>query len=1366
MILLISGILCGLFALTASAQESSGWKTEETAPGNFQFYNDTGKFMGPQKAAIPISGPVIKIRKTFDLNALPAGLLKKASKASVRLYMAVYDFSWTKNPDKKSNGLTEEIVFRINGHDIILKTSDPRFPAKKGEKDPLHFRWVNVEFPLDWIADGKLVVEAFKNPSQTKDDYFYPAVDVNVPNRSSEISTNYGKSWSSKWGNLSDKSEYMLRLILDTTGVKKNIESLTSPDVSRSADLQNFNDLKLHDGASLSGGVLHFDGKKGYAVLPGTENWNIPPSGATFVTVVRFASSGNGMLIHKEGAFFLGRTGNRVNLSLCCDGKSWSEALVGGELPPPGKWIHLAAVIEPFSETAQGTGGYHLRVYLNGELLQQKKIGSLKTMLDKSRFPVEIGQALFKHEAYRLNGEIAEIGLYNRVMTDQEISRMAFNNPYVENKIPGMFPLTPSLEKSFAGLEKGTPFRKWTFASLRRAVENGFDPSKMETLLPVFAPLSGMTGKDADFIREWNRKQESFLLLDSGKGVLMLCIGNGQKNFPVAGFYNRVSKAPVFADRTMEWALTFRKNGREQQIESFDGSFQWQVSKPVMSAEGGSFRIEWSNVDFTVVSEAFFRDGRLEMNLKVRSRNPEVLLTQVHFPRWYFAHLPGTDDEVVYPHMSGIVVDNPMKNISMSGTYPSARVSMAFSAYYDKVKRNGIYFGFEDPLGRTKQYSVTGKLDKLCVDWVSPVAYPFGANGGNGYEMSGKAVLEAYCGDWFEAGQLYKKFVSEKAEWRHNERPRKDTPKWYRDNALWLLASAGKQQTREMLALAEYFDVPCAINWAFWYDFKKGDWPHHFENQEAAEGRAEFHKRGIKMRPYINGRLWGLKDGPDRKTDWMYSSHGARFAAKDENRKPYQEVYPYSVYSVMCPAASGWREHLLGEAGRTVGCGYDALYWDQVPCGLPLNCQDSSHGHPSNDPSLWLEQGYWQLFAELKKKFPDVAQDGEDISEPYLKYLDGAFVWRWLDSSHVPLFQSIYCGQVQFVARVFDPGDYQSYFSKMGEQAVYGEQLAGFLHINNMRYASPQRLYLKRMAHLRGALLYYFNEADMLRPLDFREKVPTISSDWGGKVYDAFGNGIVTTPKVVHSVWKRNDGRTMILFVNIVNETIALHPLLPFGKGKVLTVCRESEELPKSILLNGANLPALTLSPYKTEVWLLGERENPAEIKSIHEVLKKMNSFRGYGPMLAYPQNMSVRKKLTAESGKWINVLESSWMTRAFMPKFSCIGFRKTERWLQADKDAEVFFGEVDFGQGQGNLLELELAVDPPRAGGMVEMWIRAPGTKQEKCVAVLKTEPLGDWFDFKTVRVPLNTELKGKQEVILHFREKGCNLRGWRITR
>ena len=86
--------------------------------------------------------------------------------------------------------------------------------------------------------------------------------------------------------------------------------------------------------------------------------------------------------------------------------------------------------------------------------------------------------------------------------------------------------------------------------------------------------------------------------------------------------------------------------------------------------------------------------------------------------------------------------------------------------------------------------------------------------------------------------------------------------------------------------------------------------------------------------PYINGRLC------DPKSKTWTQEGGDKAAARQENGKPYTEVYGSKVpLNVMCPATKQWQDKIAGIVDRLVNeCGVDGVYIDQIGAAYAVRC--------------------------------------------------------------------------------------------------------------------------------------------------------------------------------------------------------------------------------------------------------------------------------------------------------------------------------------------------------------------------------------------------------------------------------------------
>jgi hypothetical protein len=1016
----------------------------------------------------------------------------------------------------------------------------------------------------------------------------------------------------------------------------------------------NDNNGQLVNNPTVNGdGSLQLNGYNQFVSVPGLSSFRVD-EGLTIAAVVKFEDLSikepdcYDMILWKTDCFLLARGQDGRLYFNIHDGKKWVSPLKSGAALPLGRYVHVAATADFVNDRAQGFVGYQVVLWVNGEPVASGRFNDIR-FSGSSQAEVKVGHGFENDPAslastnaqgnigkgwggpWFFKGRMAAVSVHDRALSEGEIAADAQRSPLVKGlKLPLVLP--PETRARLDGLAATAAAAadeeaRWLVDIAANLARDPRFSERSGALLDAVEKAL-REGEDVTLTSRWVA-EGGLRILETPELRVALVLAPGKCE--IVGIYDRVQKRELLGDLPALWTATFvLPDGKEIKIDA---------SSAVSTLEGegnDSFSILWTHaatpdepVDFSVTGELRPNGRRLEMSLSLANRSPDAVLLETVFPTVAFRRLEAGPDVMVNPNMFGQAQVDPVRNtLSYTGTYPSSNATLQFGAYHDE--RGGVYFAVEDPRARTKTLSMSGKAGCLHSAWTWPVGYS--EKGGNGFATSGRAVIEAFDGDWFDAGQLYKRWLSGHAPW-FPSLPRADTPAWYRDLSVQVSEWDLGRISKDLPELREYLGLPIGLRWYAWMDHKSFDrwYPHFVAHDGFVPLVKDLHKQGVRVIPYLNYRLWDTKWRNEKERE-EYERIGRPSAIKDRRGQLYTEKYS-SMFLVMCPAAPGYQQKMRGEFERVAGYGVDGLYLDQMSAGRPIPCFDPGHGHTLGGDDNWLENGYWKFLSqfreELKRNHPDLIFEAEDSAEPYAHLVDGFLANRTfvLDAGarRLPLFPSIYAGRVQFTGRNVsqgDPVDQESYFHKLGEMLVQGEQIAPttlFVTLGDEK----RKAFLKAMAHTRQALLPYFNAGEMARPLKL-EGVPTVSADWG-----YYGPRILDSPAVLNGVWKLGDSLA-IVFVNISSQAIATDVPLAgaiqgIGAGEpALYRCEGAPDQPAAEPLAARAQVPLRLEPYGVAVWMIGDASPDAEARVRLEAMAgTLREVRAYGASLR-----------AAESGK------------------------------------------------------------------------------------------------------------------------------------
>jgi len=591
------------------------------------------------------------------------------------------------------------------------------------------------------------------------------------------------------------------------------------------------------------------------------------------------------------------------------------------------------------------------------------------------------------------------------------------------------------------------------------------------------------------------------------------------------------------------WALSVQMpDGTTKRIDSRDPGVLWSA--------GTGWGVYAANILWDWLGEDDLDDLRVRINIlrarrgmtwlmEVQNGGTKVALREIMFP---IHNLAVTDDDtVIVPSVSGRLHEKPLSRpLKARGDYPSGWLSMQCAGLYGP--KGGTYVGVHDPYASTKRLEMDTTDGHLRIQWTWPA--PDCGKPGNAWEMPGEVVIRPFDGDWYDFAQIYREWASEEAKWwpRGSQAGRPDTPDWMKDVSVWALTGGGADAVVNQVAkFAEYLGVPTALHWYRWHQIPfDNDYPHYFPAKDGfADGVKRLQAAGVRVMPYINGRLWDtdLED---------FQTTGIAAATKSEKGEPYTEEYgSKQKLAAMCPATPLWQKTVRDIVLRLTGPEFnvDGVYIDQVAAARPRLCFDSSHGHPLAGGHWWTTQGYWPLLTGLRQQMaaerPGKMITTECNAEPYVHLFDGYLTWHFQDDGAVPLFAAVYGGQVQLFSRAYQGDSWKGLAmrQKTAQALCWGEQL-GWISpaVVDDPVAGP---FLKRLARLRYDLRAYLARGRMARPPAIKTDGSTVTADW-----QWHGKRMVTTPAVLSGAWHAADGGLALIFVNVDDKPHAFD--LPF----------------------------------------------------------------------------------------------------------------------------------------------------------------------------------------------------------------------------
>jgi len=640
-------------------------------------------------------------------------------------------------------------------------------------------------------------------------------------------------------------------------------------------------------------------------------------------------------------------------------------------------------------------------------------------------------------------------------------------------------------------------------------------------------------------------------------GELSVTLEKAKKGILLYSIRDKKKKKNLLTHAKPLITLTARAVDSDDEI-TVKSSEGWNETQIIPTKDGvvcilsGNIKLPKVTVTLTAVKEG----NRLSWTTSLTSANSGYALFECDYPALSFDTNANT--YFFSPYGSGEVYSSAeRKEYSSTQKYPSYGVSMQYFAFYNCRTKRGMYYGLHDPAPAFKKLSFKKLSGEKVMTLKGILPLTSVDKGGNSQNLEGKVVWELYDGDWYDAAVLYRNWVEEEACWMPElkDGTRSDIPEWLKKNSHWWLVRVRDDDSfvDEILRATADLGVETAVHLYDWHKIPfDNDYPHYFPIKKAtAKGLKRLKDAGIKVMPYINGRLWDTRD--KGMEDWQFSSIAKPNCTKDRNGEPFIETYNSKekdgskvALSIMCPSTAVWQEKMRDTVSKLLNeLGVNAVYMDQIAAAAPYMCEDRSHSHLPGGGTWWCES-YNNLLDHVKAIMPKgTAITTECTSDPLMKHIQGYLTWLWVKSNQVPAFPVIYSGYVAMFGRHYEcvpRDDAVGQKINFAQSLVYGEQMGW---MNPLLYEKLEyKDFYKACVKARTAVGEYIYDGKMLRPPVLSDDREELMTDKNNQSY----KGIVKNAAVFGSVWARNkDGKKLLLLVNAADED---------------AVCKVESELP------------------------------------------------------------------------------------------------------------------------------------------------------------------------------------------------------------
>ncbi len=697
-----------------------------------------------------------------------------------------------------------------------------------------------------------------------------------------------------------------------------------------------------------------------------------------------------------------------------------------------------------------------------------------------------------------------------------------------------------------------------------------------------------------DFGKAGNALKEAQSLLGTGKARMQSTTRNGVTQGTVDGYpfvansrvaylfarsaegfglisvYDKVRQREYLAadpKRASLWQISVKQTGSGRVISNLSDS-----SRSVRQTKNGLELVWKGDIGARVSLVLPANSPRIAMRLTANVTKPGLGIQNVSFPEiaGILPLTPGGKDDVVLDTSSvGDLKPSPLVTGSnQRQEYPAC---MQFTALQSGDV--GFYAAEQDPQANIKVFSwdpdvqsgtLSYSVSHAVLGWASDTLV-------TSYKSPGDVVVGPFQGDWYDACQIYRKWVLTGAPWtaKGPMYKRADYPKWMADSPYWTIGYLDSEiNIKNEVKKFEFFGIPTGICHTYGYYFPQTQddrYPEYFPPKLGSENLKrvikELHAKGMHFVPYINGWCW------DQDTESYQVEDADNKAAiqTSDGGQIVMDSYGYGQkLAGMCPGSELWQKKLVDASKELVGrYDFDGVYYDFFTIHT-MDCFNKTHGHPISGGNFWtssIRKCYTQCRAELKKIRPDVMMTGEDNAEFVIDLLDTQLSLSRANDK-APLYNAVYHGYTLLYGggkqNYSHPAAQGRWWLTGGQNGWTGAEGA-YKDLQRIPQWKADGEFFKRLL----ACHYYFARpylayGTMLRPPKVTGKIPKVNAD--------SGMGPFSISAIDGTAWKAPDGSVGIFFLNYSDDplefkwNVDLAEYAGWGKGAKLKLTQWTED--------------------------------------------------------------------------------------------------------------------------------------------------------------------------------------------------------------